>query len=55
MAKMLSKSRVLAARQCPRRLWLEAYRPELRVYRADTRRRSAQGHALNAACIPTVN
>lgn len=47
MAKMLSKSRVLAARQCPRRLWLEVNRPALRVYDAETRRRFAQGHALN--------
>jgi predicted RecB family nuclease len=44
---MLSKSRILAVRQCRRRLWLEANRPELRVYSDNTRRRFAQGHRLN--------
>lgn len=47
MSKMLSKSRILAVRQCRRRLWLEANRPDLRVYGADTRRRFDQGHQLN--------
>ena len=28
--KNLSKSKVVAYRQCPKRLWLEAHRPELR-------------------------
>ncbi len=45
---MLSKSRILSVRQCRRRLWLEANRPELRIVSADTRRRFDQGHQLNA-------
>jgi predicted RecB family nuclease len=44
---MLSKSRIVASRQCQRRLWLEVNRPQLRVYGPDTRRRFAQGHRLN--------
>lgn len=28
--RTLSKSKLLAFRQCPRRLWLEVHRPELR-------------------------
>jgi len=31
MSKMLSKSKLMAFRQCPRRLWLEVHRPELRT------------------------
>ena len=45
---MLSKSRVIAGRQCPRRLWLEVNRPELRVYDGRAQRRFAQGHQLDA-------
>lgn len=30
MTRILSKSKLLAYRQCPRRLWLEIHRPELR-------------------------
>jgi len=44
---MLSKSRIMAGRQCQRRLWLEVNRPELRVFASETRRRFAQGHRLN--------
>ena len=47
MPKMLSKSRVLAARQCPKRLWLEVNRPELRIVTPDVQRRFDQGHRLN--------
>ena len=47
MPTMLSKSRVLAARQCPKRLWLEVNRPDLRVVTADMQRRFDQGHQLN--------
>ena len=47
MPTMLSKSRVLAGRQCPRRLWLEVNRPELRVTTPDVQRRFKQGHRLN--------
>jgi len=45
--RLLSKSRVLAVRQCARRLWLEVHRPDLRVYVDDTRRRFEQGRRLN--------
>jgi predicted RecB family nuclease len=45
---MLSKSRLLAARQCRRRLWLEVNRPELREYGAQALRRFAEGQRLNA-------
>jgi hypothetical protein len=44
---MLSKSRVLAARQCPKRLWLEVNRKDLRVVTPDAQRRFDQGHRLN--------
>jgi hypothetical protein len=44
---MLSKSRIVASRQCQRRLWLEVNRPQLRIYGPETRRRFAQGHQLN--------
>lgn len=47
MPKMLSKSRVLAARQCPKRLWLEVNRPDLRIITPDVQRRFDQGHRLN--------
>ena len=47
MPSMLSKSRVLAARQCPKRLWLEVNRKDLRVITPDTQRRFDQGHRLN--------
>ena len=30
MHKILSKSKLLAFRQCPKRLWLEVHRPDLR-------------------------
>lgn len=49
MPRMLSKSRVLAVRQCPKRLWLEANRPELRIVTPDVQRRFDQGHRLNDA------
>ena len=47
MPTMLSKSRVLAGRQCPKRLWLAVNRPELRVITSDVQRRFRQGHRLN--------
>ena len=30
MGRVLSKSKLVAFRQCPKRLWLEVHRPELR-------------------------
>ena len=47
MPETLSKSQILAGRQCARRLWLQANRPELRVYSPSTGRRFVQGHRLN--------
>ena len=44
---MLSKSHVLAAMQCPKRLWLEVNRPELRKVSADLEYRFRQGNRLN--------
>ena len=32
----LSKSKLLAYRQCPKRLWLEIHHPDLREYGAQT-------------------
>jgi hypothetical protein len=40
----LSKSKIMAGLQCPRRLWLETYRPELVVYGPAQERTFAQGH-----------
>jgi Domain of unknown function(DUF2779) len=45
----LSKSRIMAGLQCPRRLWLIAYRPEQAVWSAGARRRLAVGHSLGEA------
>ena len=39
MTHGLSKSRLQAFRQCPKRLWLHVHRPELREERAETERR----------------
>ena len=44
----LSKSRLIAVRQCRRRLWLEVNRPGLQIYAAGTLQRFAQGQQLNA-------
>jgi len=42
----LSKSRLMSARQCVKRLWLEVHKPELQVVSADTRAAFAAGHAV---------
>lgn len=44
----LSKSKIIAGLQCPRRLWYEVHRPELAVYDAAVRRRFAGGHEVGA-------
>lgn len=41
--RALSKSKLLAFRQCPKRLWLEAHRPDLRCDSATAEARFAQG------------
>lgn len=49
--KGLSKSRITAFEQCPRRLWLMVYRPELAEYEDGADARFATGHAVGAiAC-----
>jgi hypothetical protein len=42
----LSKSKILAFRQCAKRLWLELYRPELREEPPDTEDRFGTGHQV---------
>jgi hypothetical protein len=42
----LSKSRLLAFRQCPKRLWLDAHMPELLQTADSTQARYAAGHRL---------
>jgi hypothetical protein len=42
----LSKTRILAWRQCPKRLWLEVHRPELREDSAATQASFAIGHQV---------
>ena len=43
MSVRLSKSKLIAFRQCPKRLWLEIHRPELKVWDEATERRFATG------------
>jgi hypothetical protein len=42
----LSKSRLLSARQCLKRLWLEVHKPERQVFSAATRAAFSAGHAV---------
>lgn len=42
----LSKSKLIAFRQCPKRLWLEIHRPQLRVDAANTLASFQVGHAV---------
>lgn len=44
--RTLSKSKLLAFRQCPRRLWLEIHRPKLRDDSAATQASFAVGHQV---------
>ena len=46
MTVRLSKSRLIAYRQCPKRLWLEIHRPDLRVEDESARGRFAAGHRV---------
>lgn len=43
----LSKSKLMAGLQCPKRLWLEVHRPELLEYSADAEQRFTAGHEVN--------
>ncbi|EQD35464.1 hypothetical protein B1B_16936, partial [mine drainage metagenome] len=45
-APRLSKSKLMACRQCPRRLWLEWHRPDLRDDTTATQAAFGQGHAV---------
>ncbi len=45
----LSKSRLVAYRQCPKRLWLQSYRRELAQQSEAVLNRMAQGHRVGAA------
>jgi len=42
----LSKSKLMAFRQCPKRLWLEIHRPELRIDSSATQASFAVGHQV---------
>jgi hypothetical protein len=44
--RTFSKSKLLALRQCPKRLWLEVHHPELREDSAATERSFQVGHAV---------
>jgi CRISPR/Cas system-associated exonuclease Cas4 (RecB family) len=44
--RSLSKSKLIAFRQCPKRLWLEVHRPELREDSAATQVSFANGHRV---------
>ncbi len=46
--KVLSKSKLIAFRQCPKRLWLEVHQPELREDSSTTQSNFATGHAIGA-------
>lgn len=46
MTIRLSKSKVIAFRQCPKRLWLEIHRPELRIDDAGSQLRFAAGNTV---------
>jgi hypothetical protein len=48
MPKPLSKSKLIAYRQCPKRLWLEIFRPDLRADNAATQAVFATGHKVGA-------
>jgi hypothetical protein len=44
--RALSKSKIMAFRQCPRRIWLEVHRPELKQEDARTHASYQAGHAV---------
>ena len=46
MTHRLSKSRILAGLQCPKRLYLQVHRPELMVENTEAKRRFAIGHQV---------
>ena len=46
MMRTLSKSKLLAFRQCPKRLWLEVHQPQLREDSGATQASFATGHQV---------
>jgi hypothetical protein len=44
--RTLSKSKILAFRQCAKRLWLEIHHPELREESTETEARFEVGHQI---------
>ena len=46
--RTLSKSKLIAHRQCPKRLWLELHRPELREDSAQSAATFSTGHSIGA-------
>jgi len=44
----LSKSRLMAGRQCPKRLWLQVHRPDLAEVSAASEAGFARGHRVGA-------
>ena len=46
MSRNLSKSKLIAFRQCPKRLWLEVHHPELRADSSATQAVFAAGHQV---------
>jgi len=44
----LSKSKLMAYRQCPKRVWLEVHHPDLRVDTAASQKNFATGHQVGA-------
>ena len=46
MSRVLSKSKLMAFRQCPRRLWLEVHRPELLADSQAAQTRFDAGHEV---------
>ena len=44
--RLLSKTKLMALRQCPLRLWLEVHRPELREDSAATQASFTVGHSV---------
>jgi hypothetical protein len=49
--RTFSKSKLLAYRQCPKRLWLEIHRPELRADSSATQASFKVGHKVGAGVL----
>ena len=52
MGKVLSKSKLIAYRQCPKRVWLEVHRPDLREDSAQAQMRFDNGHQVGDIARP---